>query len=212
MSTSPELNSSYRSLAFSNFFLIKIAAAALCVLFVIVLTTYFRVKNQPDSVSSSSSALDAAALNSVPAIVFISSNSDCAICLGDLAGGDLGRVLPGCSHGFHLDCIDEWFRVDSTCPICRSSVDPPQKLPASYSGTKSATFVNEAANDGVKEGTLQRAGSSASAAAPAEISAFERRAEEKRWPGTASLTGMMSSAFRSLKWDLEEGGGAGGRS
>ncbi|KAG0497549.1 hypothetical protein HPP92_002240 [Vanilla planifolia] len=34
---------------------------------------------------------------------------------------------PGCEHAFHLECIDTWFLCNSTCPICRSAVEPPAR-------------------------------------------------------------------------------------
>ncbi|GMP42484.1 hypothetical protein CsSME_00012219 [Camellia sinensis var. sinensis] len=48
----------------------------------------------------------------------------CAVCLHDLIGGERYRKLPQCNHCFHVDCIDEWFKLQShpTCPICRSQV------------------------------------------------------------------------------------------
>ncbi|XP_022976334.1 RING-H2 finger protein ATL8-like [Cucurbita maxima] len=45
--------------------------------------------------------------------------SDCAICLAEFAIGDEIRVLPQCGHGFHVSCIDMWFRSHSSCPSCR---------------------------------------------------------------------------------------------
>jgi hypothetical protein len=33
------------------------------------------------------------------------------------------RLVPGCGHGFHAECIEAWFRVNSTCPLCRAAVD-----------------------------------------------------------------------------------------
>ncbi|KAL0459414.1 UNVERIFIED_CONTAM: RING-H2 finger protein ATL1 [Sesamum latifolium] len=32
------------------------------------------------------------------------------------------RVLPKCSHAFHLDCIDVWLLSNSNCPLCRSTI------------------------------------------------------------------------------------------
>ncbi|KAM0823836.1 hypothetical protein ACQ4PT_070603 [Festuca glaucescens] len=46
----------------------------------------------------------------------------CAVCLGEMEDGELGRLLPACRHVFHLGCIDAWLRLSSTCPVCRSAV------------------------------------------------------------------------------------------
>ncbi|TVU47128.1 hypothetical protein EJB05_06711, partial [Eragrostis curvula] len=50
--------------------------------------------------------------------------ADCAVCLGELGVGDqaAARLVPGCGHGFHAECIEAWFRVNSTCPLCRATV------------------------------------------------------------------------------------------
>ncbi|KAJ0975494.1 hypothetical protein J5N97_017459 [Dioscorea zingiberensis] len=48
--------------------------------------------------------------------------TDCPICLGDFADGDKVRVLPKCSHGFHVHCIDTWLGSHSSCPTCRHSL------------------------------------------------------------------------------------------
>uniref|UniRef100_A0A1D1YIU7 RING-type E3 ubiquitin transferase n=1 Tax=Anthurium amnicola TaxID=1678845 RepID=A0A1D1YIU7_9ARAE len=49
---------------------------------------------------------------------------DCAICLCEFDPDDKLRLLPRCSHAFHLHCIDTWLLSHSTCPICRSSLLP----------------------------------------------------------------------------------------
>ncbi|RZR81761.1 hypothetical protein BHM03_00008056 [Ensete ventricosum] len=49
--------------------------------------------------------------------------SQCSICLSCLMEGDKIKVLPGCSHGFHPDCVDEWLRDQANCPLCRASLD-----------------------------------------------------------------------------------------
>jgi hypothetical protein len=44
---------------------------------------------------------------------------ECAVCLAEMADGEKGRLLPGCGHRFHVECIDRWFRTNTTCPLCR---------------------------------------------------------------------------------------------
>ncbi|KAF8653226.1 hypothetical protein HU200_062683 [Digitaria exilis] len=43
----------------------------------------------------------------------------CAICLAEVEVGERVRVLPKCSHGFHVRCVDRWLLARSTCPTCR---------------------------------------------------------------------------------------------
>ncbi|GJN22149.1 hypothetical protein PR202_gb09690 [Eleusine coracana subsp. coracana] len=47
---------------------------------------------------------------------------DCAVCLDAFRVGDQCRVLPGCDHGFHAECVDSWLRKSRRCPICRAVV------------------------------------------------------------------------------------------
>ncbi|XP_057866814.2 RING-H2 finger protein ATL2 [Cryptomeria japonica] len=61
---------------------------------------------------------------------------ECAVCLGEFQENDKGRILPNCSHSFHIDCIDMWLFSHSTCPVCRTKIEgfsPGKKpeLPAS---------------------------------------------------------------------------------
>ncbi|GAU27091.1 hypothetical protein TSUD_103990 [Trifolium subterraneum] len=37
---------------------------------------------------------------------------------------EIMRLLPNCKHSFHVGCIDKWLASHSTCPICRSKVEP----------------------------------------------------------------------------------------
>ncbi|KDP26545.1 hypothetical protein JCGZ_17703 [Jatropha curcas] len=46
----------------------------------------------------------------------------CVVCLNEFREQDMLRVLPNCSHSFHLDCIDIWLQSNSNCPLCRTSI------------------------------------------------------------------------------------------
>ncbi|KAJ7974819.1 RING-H2 finger protein [Quillaja saponaria] len=50
-----------------------------------------------------------------------STASCCCICLMDYKETELIRLLPDCGHVFHAKCIDPWFRMRLTCPMCRDS-------------------------------------------------------------------------------------------
>ncbi|CAI9105396.1 OLC1v1004307C1 [Oldenlandia corymbosa var. corymbosa] len=50
---------------------------------------------------------------------------ECAVCLSEFEDGESLRVLPGCKHSFHVECIDLWFRSHSNCPLCRAPVKNP---------------------------------------------------------------------------------------
>lgn len=49
-------------------------------------------------------------------------DAQCSICLAEYQEREVLRVMPKCGHNFHLKCIDVWLRKQSTCPVCRLSV------------------------------------------------------------------------------------------
>lgn len=49
-------------------------------------------------------------------------NTECAICHDRVLADELLRNLPGCTHAFHQNCIDNWLRQNPTCPLCRNNV------------------------------------------------------------------------------------------
>ncbi|ONL97847.1 E3 ubiquitin-protein ligase EL5 [Zea mays] len=53
---------------------------------------------------------------------------ECAVCLAEPGDGEAAtRLVLGCGHGFHAECIQAWFRVSTTCPLCRAAA--PQSVP-----------------------------------------------------------------------------------
>ncbi|KAJ3125201.1 hypothetical protein HK098_000512 [Nowakowskiella sp. JEL0407] len=56
---------------------------------------------------------------------FNSTNSDtetvgCSICIEQFDLNDQVRILPGCKHMFHMNCVDNWLlKTNTNCPNCR---------------------------------------------------------------------------------------------
>lgn len=48
--------------------------------------------------------------------------TDCSVCLSVFEEDECLRLLPKCSHAFHISCIDTWLRSHANCPLCRASV------------------------------------------------------------------------------------------
>ncbi|XP_057439662.1 putative RING-H2 finger protein ATL21A [Lotus japonicus] len=48
----------------------------------------------------------------------------CSICLSEYKSKDTIRCIPECTHCFHAHCIDEWLRMNGTCPLCRNTPSP----------------------------------------------------------------------------------------
>ena len=92
------------------------------------------------------SGLDQALIDALPVFLYkdIVKGSkepfDCAVCLCEFSEDDKLRLLPVCSHAFHIDCIDTWLLSNSTCPLCRGTLYPP--------GHQEFSFELFAAGDG----------------------------------------------------------------
>ena len=68
----------------------------------------------------------------------------CPVCLSDLVVGDEARRLP-CAHHFHKSCVDEWLKVNATCPTCRQTIHPEAAQPTS--GSEEGDDENDNNND-----------------------------------------------------------------
>ncbi|CAN7075850.1 unnamed protein product [Brassica oleracea var. botrytis] len=49
-------------------------------------------------------------------------SSDCSVCLSEFQENERLRLLPECSHAFHVACIDTWLKSHSNCPLCRAFI------------------------------------------------------------------------------------------
>ncbi|KAL1534357.1 RING-type E3 ubiquitin transferase [Salvia divinorum] len=48
--------------------------------------------------------------------------TDCAVCLSEFEEEETVRLLPKCSHAFHIPCIDTWLASHTNCPLCRAGI------------------------------------------------------------------------------------------
>ncbi|XP_059643422.1 E3 ubiquitin-protein ligase Os04g0590900-like [Cornus florida] len=48
--------------------------------------------------------------------------TDCSVCLSEFQEDESLRLLPKCSHAFHVTCIDTWLKSHSNCPLCRANI------------------------------------------------------------------------------------------
>ncbi|KAI3811373.1 hypothetical protein L1987_21094 [Smallanthus sonchifolius] len=104
------------------------------------------------------SGVDQSFIDTLPVFIYksiigVKNPFDCAVCLCEFEGDDNLRLLPKCSHAFHLECIDTWLLSHSTCPLCRSNLlldyspntccSPIVFVLESASGESSREVVNE---------------------------------------------------------------------
>ncbi|XP_073270698.1 RING-H2 finger protein ATL52-like [Primulina huaijiensis] len=72
--------------------------------------------------------------------------TECAVCLSEFQEMESLRLLPKCSHAFHLPCIDTWLKSHSSCPLCRASVYSSLPHPTTPTQMSDATQVSSALN------------------------------------------------------------------
>ncbi|XP_071700482.1 E3 ubiquitin-protein ligase ATL23-like [Rutidosis leptorrhynchoides] len=55
--------------------------------------------------------LSAAELDKIPTTTGkeLGATTECSVCLDDIEMSQTVRVVPGCNHGFHVQCADTWF-------------------------------------------------------------------------------------------------------
>ncbi|XP_060214335.1 RING-H2 finger protein ATL46 [Lycium barbarum] len=76
------------------------------------------------------SGLDQTLIDSLPVFLYkdlvgLKEPFDCAVCLCEFSEKDKLRLLPLCTHAFHISCIDTWLLSNSTCPLCRDILFTP---------------------------------------------------------------------------------------
>ncbi|KAL4195342.1 hypothetical protein AMTRI_Chr05g64160 [Amborella trichopoda] len=115
MSLPSELKQKYE-----NFHIINLIIPSIVLFLIIVFLMVFRWLIIS---KSRKRALPQHILASLP-ISQVGSTDDnvCVICLDGFMENDIVKELPPCSHTFHRQCINKWFKTNNYCPICRRSL------------------------------------------------------------------------------------------
>lgn len=82
--------------------------------------------------------------------------TDCSVCLSEFEEGESLRLLPKCTHAFHVQCIDTWLKSHSNCPLCRANIVPPTVPPVTetpQNNEPSQPSQHEQENAAVGEGS-----------------------------------------------------------
>ncbi len=68
--------------------------------------------------------LDSACLVKIGSVKYVDGegkNNQCYICLDEFKVDEDVRVLK-CNHGYHMGCIDPWFKLRPCCPVCKKDM------------------------------------------------------------------------------------------
>ena len=74
-----------------------------------------------DGLTNGGLAKELLALLPVHTVVACDVVVSCAVCQESAVTDEKLRTLP-CLHRFHVDCIDTWLAMATTCPVCKTSV------------------------------------------------------------------------------------------
>ncbi|CAK7348721.1 unnamed protein product [Dovyalis caffra] len=117
--------------------------------------------------------------------------STCAICLSEYNSKDTLRIIPECKHCFHADCIDEWLRMNNTCPVCRKSPSPAHNFPFTYTPSMARTKTQAAR----KRSRSQRQ-SEAAPSTPRTPTSLRTRSKANAQQGPSTQTQRKKHRFR----------------
>ncbi|GMI96883.1 Arabidopsis Toxicos en Levadura 23 [Hibiscus trionum] len=116
----------------SVFFALFLPCAGMSVVFIVYICLLWYASNYRADHSGSSSAkqvgekgLSVSELEKLPKVTGkdLVLGTECAVCLDEIEADQSARMVPGCRHGFHLQCADTWLSKHSVCPLCRAKIE-----------------------------------------------------------------------------------------
>ncbi|XP_052202485.1 E3 ubiquitin-protein ligase ATL23 [Diospyros lotus] len=98
----------------------------ICLLWYAANTSPQGAEFRPPVKPAAGKGLSAAELEKLPKITGkeLLMGTECAVCLDEIESDQPARLVPGCNHGFHLQCADTWLSKNSVCPVCRAKLEP----------------------------------------------------------------------------------------
>lgn len=142
------------------------------------------------------SGLDQAFIDALPVFLYkeimgLKEPFDCAVCLCEFSEQDKLRLLPLCSHAFHIDCIDTWLLSNSTCPLCRGTLYTP--------GLPTENPIFDFGDPREEDGSMSNGGIAV---------LCSQKPAENEIVGQKRMFSVRLGKFRSV--NVGEGGGGGG--
>ena len=80
------------------------------------------LEDQPDLVKTDRNIIIASQSFSTLDIKIQGDNKECSICISEFEEEDIISI-PNCNHIFHTECIKEWARYKTDCPVCREKIE-----------------------------------------------------------------------------------------
>ena len=66
----------------------------------------------------------------------------CSICLSDFKNNDHIFNISNCNHIFHFNCLNEWFKRQKKCPLCRCDIINEQEVTWDHLMNKILQYIN----------------------------------------------------------------------
>ncbi|KAF4353201.1 hypothetical protein F8388_014669 [Cannabis sativa] len=82
-------------------------------------------------------------------------DNTCPICLCEYEPKETLRTIPECNHYYHAGCVDEWLKMNATCPLCRNSPDTDNSVTSASSQSSSSHLVSPSTSISSSSSSLQ---------------------------------------------------------
>ncbi|KAI3920350.1 hypothetical protein MKX01_000689 [Papaver californicum] len=118
--------------------------------------------------------------------------TDCSVCLSEFQEDESLRLLPKCSHAFHLSCIDAWLKSHANCPLCRANIVCTSPAPLPSVQYSSSSQVCEPGEELQRSNGNRNVSSSTSAVGDPEENNNETIIEIRDEPGVQQIRRSIS--------------------